>query len=125
MKSRCLNKNNPSYKDYGGRGITVCAEWLKFDAFYKDMGATWYPESTIERKNVNLEYNKENCLWIPFFRQAANKTNTIYVMFDNERLCLADAARRSGLSYGLLFARHKRGATPPALYRKVKHVSPY
>lgn len=63
MKDRCLNKNNDSYKNYGGRGISVCDRWLdSFENFLEDMGLR--PDGfTLDRVDVNGNYNKENCIW--------------------------------------------------------------
>ena len=72
MKERCLNKNNLRYKDYGGRGITVCVEWLDFINFYKDMGDRPI-DKTIDRINNGLGYCKENCKWSTIKEQANNK----------------------------------------------------
>ena len=62
MKQRCLNSNCKEYKLYGGRGIIVCEEWLKFENFYQDMGDR--PKGlSLDRKDNNLGYYKENCKW--------------------------------------------------------------
>jgi hypothetical protein len=73
MKGRCCRPNDPSYKDYGGRGIRVCDRWLhSFKNFYEDMGAR--PEGyTLDRKDVNGDYEKSNCRWASYSLQNINK----------------------------------------------------
>jgi hypothetical protein len=75
MKRRCYNKNEKFYKHYGGRGITISDRWLaSFDNFLSDMGDC--PEGySIERKDVNKGYNKENCVWLLRSEQWKNKSN--------------------------------------------------
>lgn len=72
MLQRCNNKNHPSYHNYGGRGIKVCDEWATYSAFAADMGNC--PEgSSLERKDNNLGYNKDNCKWATSVEQASNQ----------------------------------------------------
>ena len=72
MISRCNNHNRNQYKNYGGRGITVCSRWLEFKNFFEDMGER--PDGlTIERKNNNLGYFKENCKWATKIEQSRNQ----------------------------------------------------
>lgn len=70
---RCTNLNNPAHKDYGGRGITVCPEWLhSFENFFKDMGVK--PIGfTIERTDNDLGYSKKNCIWATRAEQQRNQ----------------------------------------------------
>lgn len=70
---RCTNPNNKGYVNYGGRGITVCDEWLIFINFYNDMKDTYQDNLTIERINNDLGYYKENCKWATYKEQARNR----------------------------------------------------
>ena len=72
MLQRCTNKNNHRYDCYGGRGITVCDRWRLFDNFLADMGERPF-EMTIDRINVNGNYEVANCRWATSKEQAANK----------------------------------------------------
>lgn len=75
MLTRCLNPKRERYKDYGGRGITVCKRWLKFENFLADMGER--PEGlTLDRRNNNRGYSKANCRWATRSEQARNRRMT-------------------------------------------------
>lgn len=78
MKERCQREGHKSYADYGGRGITVCDRWLSFEEFYADMGDP--PKGyTIERDDVNGNYEKGNCRWVPMPEQYLNRRDTHYL----------------------------------------------
>lgn len=104
MKERCFKENNSSYKDYGGRGITVCDEWLHdFQAFYDWAMANGYKENlTIERKDVNGDYCPENCTWIPQNEQSRNKTNCHYIEYKGEVKTLSEWSRELHVDRGMV-----------------------
>ena len=91
MKDRCNNKNNKQYKDYGGRGVTYCKKWEKFDGFLEDMGVK--PDNmTLDRIDVDGNYNKENCRWVSRLEQQHNlrihKRYDVGVTYDkNHKTC--------------------------------------
>lgn len=113
MRRRCYNKNRDDYKHYGGRGIKVCDRWrYSFENFLTDMGIK--PTGlTLERKNVNKGYSKENCKWATIKEQRRNTTLTTWLMVDGKRMNLQDAAEYLGIKHNTLWNRLKRSGWTP------------
>lgn len=106
MKKRCYNKENPAYKYYGGRGVSVCNEWdSSFESFRDWAGSNGYKDDlTIDRINVNGNYTPENCRWVPKSEQAKNRRCVILY----QGFCRSEWARKLGVkSNSLLYYMNK------------------
>jgi hypothetical protein len=110
MRQRCLNKNNKNFKNYGGRGISICKEWVDdFYQFYNDMGQKPSKEHSLDRINVNGPYSASNCRWATIAEQAQNKTTNKMFFVDGKRECLSKIASDRGLGYGMIKQRIQSG----------------
>lgn len=110
MLSRCYYaKNDPSFQDYGGRGITVCDRWRDFRNFLTDMGDR--PEGfTLDRfPNVNGNYEPGNCRWATMKQQAVNRRSNRLITFNGETKALQTWAEERGLHHRTLWNRLARG----------------
>lgn len=105
MKRRCMNPSYKRYKDYGGRGITVCDRWIEsFENFIADMGER--PEGlTLDRKNNELGYFKENCQWATHEQQHNNTRRNIIVTFKDQQMTIPQLSIMVGVPYGMLRQR--------------------
>lgn len=112
MKGRCLNPNNQKYIHYGGRGIRVCDAWLdSFDNFLGDMGEVGRGLS-LERVDVNGDYNKANCVWATTETQANNKQNSRKITVDGRTQTIAQWSRETGLYRETIMRRLAKGIDP-------------
>lgn len=104
MKSRCSNPKSTMYKHYGGRGILVCERWEKFENFYEDMGDV-NPGMTLERIDVNGNYEPSNCKWTSFLEQASNRRSNRYLIVNGEKIHMTEASRRYNIKVGTIWNR--------------------
>ena len=98
MINRCHNSSNIQYKDYGGRGITVCEEWLDKDNgfinFYNwAMDNGYKDDLTIDRIDVNGNYEPSNCRWVNMQKQNNNRRNNHIIIYNGERKTLEEWSR--------------------------------
>lgn len=111
MVDRCSNPKSTCWKNYGGRGISVCERWLKFENFLEDMGKKTSPLHSIDRKNVNGNYESENCKWSTNKEQQRNKRNSRLIEINGESKCVAEWSDISGIRQGTIWHRLKSGWT--------------
>ena len=110
MKSRCANPNVASFGRYGGRGISVCEEWLEYARFQVWADTNGYRSGlTLDRIDNDGNYEPGNCQWVSRSRQANNRTSSRLVAYRGEIKSIADWSRTTGLAAGVIWKRLNRG----------------
>ena len=117
MIERCVKREDPRFKWYGGRGINVCQEWeINFLSFYNWAINSGYKKGlTIERIDNNGDYNPVNCKWATQTEQNRNKRSNHFITYNGEKLCLQDWANRIGICGSTLSKRLKKWGINRAL----------
>ena len=106
MRRRCYTKSCKSYKDYGGRGITICDEWSTFPPFKEWAINNGYKEGlSIERINVNDNYSPLNCIWIPKNQQSKNRRTSHFITYNGKTQTISEWSRELGISRGTILNR--------------------
>lgn len=127
MINRCTATRWRDYDNYGGRGITVCDEWMSsFEAFRDWALENGYRDDlTLDRREVNGDYCPDNCRWITMAAQANNKRTSLYLEFNGERKTAKEWADELGLNYSTLYSRIttkgwsvEKALTTPPFYKK-------
>ena len=114
MKARCNYPKDKSYKNYGGRGITVCEEWENsYIAFREWSINNGYREGlTIDRIDVNGNYEPSNCRWVDVKRQENNRRNNRYITIDGETHTMTEWAEKYGIHWSVFQRRLSYGYDP-------------
>lgn len=110
MKDRCLNRYNTNYKNYGGRGITICQEWKEFFPFMKwAFGKGGYTEAdkslTIDRIDTNGDYSPSNCRFVNNEIQQNNKRTNLYCTYKGRKVTASQLARIAGIAPDVMIKR--------------------
>lgn len=127
MKERCFNPNNKRYKHYGGKGVTICSEWLGengFMNFYKwSMENGYTDELTIDRIDTNGNYEPSNCRWADYYTQNNNFSRNHYIEIDGEKLTIGEASKKYDIPYNTLNGRIFKGVPPQVavMKKRFKH----
>ena len=109
MKQRCLQPSDPAYAKYGGRGITICSEWIdSFEAFLADMGPR--PEgTTLDRRDNDGPYSPENCRWATTLEQNRNRSIALTIAAHGEVHSVAEWSIITGLKQDTISNRRRKG----------------
>jgi hypothetical protein len=124
MRDRCNNPNASNYSNYGGRGIIVSNSWNNnFMSFYEWAMSNGYDDHlSIERVDVNGNYEPTNCKWITMSEQSRNRRSTKYVVINETEKPLTEWAELYDLSYKTITTRWYRGIRGPELIAPLKKV---
>ena len=116
MKQRCFNKNCCSYKNYGGRGITICNEWKNdFKAFYDRANKNGYKKGlSIDRINNNGNYEPSNCHWATPSEQVRNRRNNVWITYKGQKKLLVDWLKFFGK--GNYYLKKKKGMSDKEIF---------
>lgn len=109
MKARCLKTNHPSYKNYGGRGISIAPQWLAFDVFLRDVGNPPDNDHTLDRIDNNKSYEPGNVRWVKRFVQSRNTRQNIWVTINGVTKCFYDWCEDYKIAAGSVYRRLAKG----------------
>ena len=109
MLHRTRSKKAINWENYGARGIKVCDRWLDFRNFIDDMGKAPSPKHSIDRIDVNGDYEPNNCRWATPKEQNNNKTNNKLLTYDGKTMNLTQWSERLGIDRMLVGNRLRRG----------------
>lgn len=109
IKTRCYDTKTPRYKDYGGRGITVCKEWHTFEEFYTWSMFNGYQENlSLDRIDNDKGYSPKNCRWVTAKEQANNTRQNRVQFYKGKLYTIAELSDITGINRGTLNTRINR-----------------
>lgn len=108
MIKRCTQESSINFHKYGGRGISICSEWMAFENFLKDMGRRPAGMS-LDRIDVNGNYEPNNCRWATAKQQNRNTTCNRMLNYKGKDYCLAELAETLGISTQTISRRIEKG----------------
>lgn len=124
MISRCYNKNADNHKNYGGRGIMVCDEWNEFEPFYNwSIDSDYSDDLTLDRINVDGNYEPSNCRWADIKTQANNKTNSNIITYRGKTHTVAEWSNILNINVETLHTRLNRGWDIEKVFNKSDYRS--
>jgi hypothetical protein len=109
LNSRCLNPDNKDYPKYGGRGITVCERWRSFENFHADMIEGYDDSLSIDRIDVDGNYEPSNCRWATASRQAENRRTTKPIEWRGRAMSIAAWSKETGIPVEAIRSRIRKG----------------
>jgi DNA-directed RNA polymerase subunit RPC12/RpoP len=109
MKARCLNKTNKDYPRWGGKGITICKEWIDSYSAFRDYMGERPANMTIDRIDNSKGYEPGNVRWATALMQGENRRNILFIEWHGKPTRVKDIANELGLSIGAVHLRYKRG----------------
>lgn len=119
MLDRTRNPRNPRYNDYGGRGIHTCSEWIHFESFMQWSLSHGYTDNlTLDRIDVDGDYEPSNCRFITLEEQQGNKRNTIRLTIDGETKTLVEWCDIYNSTYTKAYKRYRRGQSPQDIFKE-------
>ena len=119
MLDRCRLPSHRAWKNYGGRGITVCLQWQEsFEKFWADMGSTYQRGLCLDRIDNDGPYMPGNCRWATYRQQARNTRQTRMVDSPLGRMLVCELSELTGIGQTTLLYRISRGVTGEALISK-------
>lgn len=123
MLLRCTTPSHKSYKDYGGRGISVCTQWHEFPNFQEWALANGYNDNlTIDRIDVNGNYEPSNCRFTDIITQCNNRRSSKFITYQGKTMSQAQWARELGISRSIITQRAKRNLPVNEILRTEKHA---